>query len=400
MDPIRRAAHVVTPPFMWLAMQLKLFAYRQPLRPLRWVLLELTQVFDFAMVFANVQNYAMSINHRLFGGDFLFGKAVMVTGHARALEEIPHIRLRGSRFMGVPMVAGDPGVFVTNAGPITTSQPARRVLREHMNREIVSDWLTSPDYPTLQARCADILADWKASPQMASMFGVRGTSTRIMVRLLSGQDLPAAQAEAVTRAYFFRFGEHTLFGYYAPFVLGLLGTRERMRRDAYRPLQDLGIDELRIDMVLFAAMFSLGTIVIKCLEYARRYDVDWSGLTHDERVRFVIETQRLYPTVTSVHRILERPEEVVIRGKRVRLYPGEEIAYPFVAINRDPAVFAEPDEFRLDRPQSEVDAVLSWSTGFHACPVKDLSILVTVLQLDALAERGDLRALSFFNIEV
>ncbi len=153
-------------------------------------------------------------------------------------------------------------------------------------------------------------------------------------------------------------------------------------------------------MVLFAAMFSLGTIVIKCLEYARTHDVDWSGLTHDERMRFVIETQRLYPTVTSVHRILERPVQVEIRGKRVELYPGEEIAYPFVAINRDPAVFSAPDEFRLDRPQKELDAVLSWSTGFHACPVKELSIMVTVLQLDALAEQADLRSLDFFNIEV
>ncbi len=400
LDPFRRTAHVVLPPFMWVAMHVKLFAYRQPWRWVRIALLELTQAFDFLMVFANVQNYAMAINHRLFGGDFLFGKAVMVTGHARTLEAIPRIRQRGSRFMGVPMVANDPGVFVTNAGPITTSQPARRVLREHMNADVVTAWLDAPDYGTLRERCADIVEEWKASPTMASMFGVRGTSTRIVTRLLAGVDLPADEAERVTRAYFFRFGEHTAFGYYAPPLLGLLGTRERMRRDAYRPLQDCGVDELRIDMILFAAMFSLGTIVIKCLEFARTHDVAWSELELEGKRRFVIETQRLYPTVSSVHRILEQPETALVAGRRIQLYPGEEVAYPFVAINRDPEAFEDPESFRLDRPQEELDRVLSWSTGFHACPFKELSILITVLQLDALAERADLRTLSFFNIEV
>lgn len=399
-DPVRRVADLALAPAIWLAMHVKLGAYRQPFRPLRWVLLELTSLFDFLSVFALVQNHAMGANRRVFGGNYLFGRAVMVTEHARAVAEIPTIRVRGSRFMGVPMVANDPGVFATNAGPITTSQPARRVLREHMNAAIVTEFLAAPDRAALRARCAPILEDWKRSPSMASMFGVRGTATRLVTLLVAGVDVPADVAERVTRAYFFRFGEHTLFGYYAPFVLGLLGTRERMRRDAYRPLRERGVDELRIDMILFAAMFSLGTIVIKCLEYAATYDVDWSRLTEDQRRRFVIETQRLYPTVTSVHRILEAPEEIVVRGERIKLHAGEEVAYPFAALNRDPRAFAEPDVFRLDRPDEELDRVLSWSTGFHACPFKELSILLTVLQLDALAERADLRTLSFFNVEV
>lgn len=401
MDTLRKINHVILVPFMWLAMHFKLFAYRQPFQALRRILLEMSQFFDFLMVFANIQNHAIAINFRLHRrGNFLFGKAVMVVDYKTALEEIPEIKMKGSRFMGVPLVANEPGVFVSNAGPITTSQPARQVLREHMNRSVFSGELMQVDFAKMNETCSDILREWTDADDRVSMWTIRGTATRIVVRLLAGKDISREAANAVTRAYFLRFGEMSLFGYYAPFMLGLLGTRDRIHRDAFKPLQDLGVDNLVIDMVLFAAMFSLGTIIIKCIDNTRQHDIDYVRLDHEQRIRFVIESQRLYPTVTSVHRILEKAEKVVVNGKTLQLYPGEEVAYPFLAINRDPAYFSEPDAFRLDRSDEEVDRVMSWSVGFHACPVKRLSVLITVMQLDALAAHDDLRSLRFFNLEV
>ena len=234
----------------------------------------------------------------------------------------------------------------------------------------------------------------------ASLWPIRGTVTRLVLKVLAQKDLSRAEADRVTAAYLRRVGEFSLLGYYCLWMLGLLRSREGIQRDAFRPLQQLGVDNLVIDMTLFAAMFSIGTIVMKAVEFTATFDIDYASLTPQERVRFVVESLRLHPTVTCVHRILEEEETVDVAGKPLRLRPGDEVAYPFVCLNRDPARFANPDSFRLDRPTEEVEAVLSWSKGPHACPVKDLSVLLTVMMLDTLATRFELRKLKIFDLEV
>ena len=196
-----------------------------------------------------------------------------------------------------------------------------------------------------------------------------------------------------------RFAEFTLFGGYLPFMLGILGTREGVRRDAFIPLKRHGIDNMVIDMTLFAAMFSIGTIVLKCIDFTEKYSIDYRELSSTERMQFVVESFRIYPTVTSVHRIVEADETIEVCGQNIRLSPGSEVAYPFVCINRDPECFSEPEEFWIHRSPAEFSRVLSWSTGPHVCPAKDLSILTTVMILDTLAARYDMRKLRIFNIE-
>ena len=73
--------------------------------------------------------------------------------------------------------------------------------------------------------------------------------------------------------------------------------------------------------------------------------------------------------------------------------------YPFIAINRDPRDFTAPNELRLNRSSKELGQILSWSAGPHACPAKELSIFVTVMMLDALAAKCDLRALKIYSLE-
>lgn len=397
---IRRIAAVVSRPLIWLLRPVKLLAWRTRFDLLRRAILEVTAGIDMLLIFANTQNKAMTLHWEIYGGNFLFGKCVMVTGYDQAAAEIPRSRMRTSRFMGVHTLVNDPGVFASNAGPITTSQPARRVLREHMNREFFTPELTAPDFGKLMADCAPILREWSADPGMAvSLWPIRGTVTRLITKIIGKKDISRAEADAVTAEYLRRTGEFSAFGYYLPFMLGLLGTREGVRRGAFLPLQRLGVDNLVIDMTLFAAMFSIGTIVIKCVEFTRRYGVDYAGLSPAERVQFVVESLRIYPTVTSVHRILEEEETVEVGGAPLRLRVGDEVAYPFVCINRDPAHFTAPEAFRVDRAPEELAKVLSWSRGPHACPVRDLSVLVTVMMLDTLAARFDLRRLRIFDIE-
>jgi cytochrome P450 len=148
---------------------------------------------------------------------------------------------------------------------------------------------------------------------------------------------------------------------------------------------------------LFAAMFSVGTLVMRCVEDTKRFGIQYTELSHEQRRAFVFESIRLFPTVTTVHRRLTEPEEVEVRGQKIRLEVGDEIAYPFVCSNRDPAVFSDPDAMDIGRTDEGREAILSWSKGPHACPAKDLSINVTVAMLDALSQQHELSTLRIFN---
>ena len=399
LPAVRRVTRFFSRPVVWLLIPVKLYAYRTRFGLVRRVVLEVTSFADFLMVLANVQNETMVIHYGVYGGNFIFGKAVAVVDHEVAEREIARPTLRGNRFMGIDVVSNDPGAFVTNAGPITTGQPTRGLARGYIDTHVMTPRVRALDRDALAAECADVLRDWSADPDMATMWSIRGAATRLFLQVLAGRAPPKADADAITFHYVRRFVEFSLFGRYLPFLLGVLGTREGVRRDAYIPLRRLGVDNMVIDMTLFAAMFSVGTIVIKCVEFAARHGIDYGSLGPAEREGFVVEAQRLSPTVTAVHRIVEEEETVTVRGRVLRLHPGDEVTYPFVCINRDPRRFTDPTRFRLDRPPEEVARVLSWSTGPHACPAKELSILATVVMLDSLAGRFDLRRLRIVNPE-
>jgi hypothetical protein len=395
----RWIARRLSPPVIWLIMPAKLFARRTRWLWLRRIILEITTATDFMMVFANTQNVAMLMHRVAYGGNFIFGKALMVVDHETADREIRQPTMRGNRFMGIDIVSNDSMVFVTNAGPISAGPPTRDLIRGHIDNEIMTPRVRSLDLQSLRTECDEIIREWSADEQMAGMWQIRGAVTRIIFRVLAGLTLPRAEADEITYNYARRFVEFSLFGRYLPSMLAFLGTREGIRRDAYIPLRKRGVDGLVVDMTLFAAMFSVGTIVMKCVEIVQEQDIQYEKMGVRERMTFVIESLRLNPTVTSVHRIAEADETILIRGRPYDLGPGDELAYPFVCINRDSSKFSDPGVFRLDRPPDEVAAVLSWSAGPHACPAKDLSILSTVLMLDALAARFDLRELKIYNLE-
>ena len=232
---------------------------------------------------------------------------------------------------------------------------------------------------------------------MDSMLVSRSTVTRIFLQVLAETTIRPDDASDVTFNYSRRFAEASLLGRYFPFLMGVLGTTERVRKDVYFKLEEYGIDPLTIGMTLFAATFSVGTIVIKSIELMQRHKIDYDSLDSQEKLTFVLECLRLYPTVTSVHRIVERDEEVLIAGRRVPLTAGDEVAYPFVCAHRDAERFPDPEALRLDRPPSAYASVLSFSAGPHACPAKDMGLMVTVLMLDALSRRYDLETLEIFS---
>jgi cytochrome P450 len=390
---LRRLSYLV----VWPLRPLKVYAYRTRFSWIKRLILTFTTPIDFALIWLNVQNETMLLHFRVYGGNFVFGRGIMVTDYVSTAEAVVRPACRGNNFMGVNIVASDSNAFGTNTGILNQCPPIRNSTRAYLDQNIFTPHVRAHTLATVQAEVADILAEWAANPRMATVFVLRTVVTRVFLKLLSGVTVPEPEARSVTIQYIRRFVELSLFSGYLPILLDLLGTHKGVRRDAYFKLKAHGIDLMTIDITLFAAMFSIGTLVIRCVEDALRFDIDYANLDPVRKRHFVIEAVRLYPTVTSVHRIVEQDEMIWLRGKEVKLTPGDEVVYPFICSNRDPAAFANPEQMNLDRPEEEYDRVLSWSKGPHSCPAKELSILVTVLMLDELSRKSDLRALRIWN---
>jgi cytochrome P450 len=376
---------------------IKLFAYRSRWRPLKRLIIEVTTFIDWCLIWPNAQNGAMTLHPKAYGGNFLFGKAVMVTDHATTKRDIACPAHRGTRFMGVDIVSSDPNVFASDTGILNQNPPLRAWTRKYVDTHVMTPEVTTMDFAAVQRASAQILEDWRRREHMASMVVIRSTATRIFLRLLAGVTISEEESDRVTREYLRAFTESSLFHGYAPWMLGLLGTHERVRRETYFPLERRGIDLMAIDVTMFAAMPSIGTLVLRCVEDTKRYGIRYADLSHEQKRAFVYESVRLFPTVTTVHRRLTEPESVEVCGKEIRLEPGDEIAYPFVCSNRDPAVFSDPDAMDIGRTDEARDEVLSWSKGPYACPAKEHSIHVVIAMLDTLAERYELSRLRIFN---
>jgi cytochrome P450 len=92
----------------------------------------------------------------------------------------------------------------------------------------------------------------------------------------------------------------------------------------------------------------------------------------------VEEFLRLYTPYRGFARTASR--EVTLHGRTIR--PAEPITLVYASANRDPSVFTEPDEFRLDRPN--IARHLAFGRGRHRCagmPLARLGITVALGEL-------------------
>ncbi|MCZ6692143.1 MAG: hypothetical protein O7H41_21360 [Planctomycetota bacterium] len=397
MTVARRLAYLMSIPLVFVLMPLKIYAYRTRIRFIRRMILEVTSLIDFLLIWVNVQNETMLLHWRVFGGNFIFGKAVMVVDYETVADAITKPLMKNNNFMGVSIVSSNSDAFATNAGILTQSPPIRKMTRKYISENIFTERVQCFDDASVRAACKEILGEWMQDSKMATTISIRSTVIQVFFQLLSQTRVPKADADSVTWNYMRRFTELSLFSGYLPWLLGLLGTGKRVRNDVYFKLRGYGMDMMTIDMTLFAALFSIGTLVIRCVEDLKRFGVIYERLSAKEKRNLVFEALRLYPTVTTVHRVVEQDETVVVRGKKLKLTPGNEVTYPFICANRDPRRFRNPAAMDLHLPRFEYDAVLSWSKGPHDCPAKALSIVVSVMLLDTLAERYRLSDLRIFN---
>ncbi len=394
---IRAFFHLASTPVIYMMKPLKSWAYRTRFALIRRLILEFTEFVDWASIILNVQNQAMLLNWRANKrGNFIFGAGVMITDYDAAATALAKPLFKNNNFMGVRIVAGDNDVFATNSPMLQQGPPLRKQSRAYLDKHIFTEAVHALDYEAVRGACQEILDDWSSDPKMANWLVIRSVVTRMTLQLLGGKTVSHEEAKSITWRYLRHFVELSLFSRYFPFLAAVLGSRKRIR-EPYFKLKEHGFDNLMVGMTLFAAMFSIGTIVIRCVENVRRHDVDYSSLDREGKRRFVIESLRLFPTVTSVNRVVERDEEVRVGRRALKLTAGDEVIYPFVCVNRDPKHFKDPDRFDIHRDAEEYDKVLSWSTGPHGCPGKEMSILTTMAMLDALAERFSLGQLRIFN---
>lgn len=391
---IARAARALVGAGVRVSKPFKIHAYRTRRSWLKRLIIEVTTFWDWVAHFVFGQNEAMQLYEEVYGGDFLFGHAFMATDFDTTDREVRLPSHRTSNFMGIGTVSSNE-VFVVNAAMISLGEPFRGVLRRHIEETVFTDSIDALTYDDVVTRCRGALDEWTADPRAADIVVMRSVATRMIVLLLEDVLISKRDSETVTAAYVKGFVQLSLFKRYFPFISGVLGSEQRIKRDAFYRLQELGVSNPVIDATLFAAMFSIGTLFIRCVGDVRRHGIDYASLDLEARRRFVIEAVRLYPTVTTTHRVAEREETRTVAGREIRVEVGDEIAYPFVCSNRDPSAFECPHEMKLDRPESSYEKVLSWSKGAHACPARELSVLVTVAMLDAMARVRPLEEIEY-----
>mmetsp|Transcript_46469 Transcript_46469/g.132487 ORF Transcript_46469/g.132487 Transcript_46469/m.132487 type:complete len:502 (-) Transcript_46469:57-1562(-) len=118
------------------------------------------------------------------------------------------------------------------------------------------------------------------------------------------------------------------------------------------------------------------------------------GTERTESARLVAEPNLRQAFVQEVLRLdapLQRnPRRVVRLGDRWAVGPlrvGDHLLVMLGAANMDPAVFQQPEEFRLDRTEKERAALLSFGTGMHYCLGSNLVKSELKLALDCLIQR-------------
>lgn len=111
----------------------------------------------------------------------------------------------------------------------------------------------------------------------------------------------------------------------------------------------------------------------------------WAALRADPALvpAALEESLRFDPPVLGLFRNTTR--DVALHGATIPR--GAKVMLLYAAANRDPRVFAEPDEFRLDRPRSEASEHLSFGLGIHFCLGSALARLEAETALRALLER-------------
>ena len=149
------------------------------------------------------------------------------------------------------------------------------------------------------------------------------------------------------------------------------------------------MDVVRGASLLFGAgQDTTATLLGACLRIVAEHPQLQAQLRSDEALlpAFIEEVLRIGGPVKATFRLVRKP--VTIAG--VAMKPGETVMITTAAVNRDPARFAAPGEFRLDRDTGKDH--LAFGRGAHTCPGAALARTEVRISLERiLARRADIR---------
>lgn len=143
-----------------------------------------------------------------------------------------------------------------------------------------------------------------------------------------------------------------------------LTTLAQWQMGGERPMTDLEIGQAMNSILIAGHGTSISAIGSLFHEVLSRPAVRDKLIADPSLIPAAIEeNQRLHPPFFGLYRTVTEP--VTVAGTTFQ--PGESVMMCWAAANRDPEVFDDPDEFRLDRPQSR-NRHLGFGFGIHTCP--------------------------------
>lgn len=119
--------------------------------------------------------------------------------------------------------------------------------------------------------------------------------------------------------------------------------------------------------------------------------------------RCLDEAMRLWPTAPGYSR--EAREDVVLGGK-YRMRKGDWVIVPLPLVHRDPAVWADPEEFDPDRfepaavKKRPAQAYKPFGTGERACIGRQFALHEAVLALGMVVQRYDFEVDPAYELEI
>ena len=127
------------------------------------------------------------------------------------------------------------------------------------------------------------------------------------------------------------------------------------------------------------------SLITNCMLRLLEVPSRWEAVKADPSLVDVAieESLRFDPPVLGLFRTSLEP--VCLHG--VDLPARTKLMVTYAAANRDPSVFSNPDEFRLDRETDELRRHLSFGLGHHFCPGASLSRLEARATLRLFVER-------------
>lgn len=169
----------------------------------------------------------------------------------------------------------------------------------------------------------------------------------------------------------------------------LLGVMAEARDEAGAPLPGETLVHV-VMLVLFGAVHTAATLLTNAVLRLLERRGLWAALCRDPSLAAAVveESARFDTPVAGIFRTAAG--EQCLHG--VRVPDGAKARGLFAAANRDPAAFADPDAFRLDRDPAEASRHLSFGFGVHTCAGAPFARLEGPIILETLARRRpDLR---------